>query len=166
MSIAVEIIAGDYSTGQGPFLLITPDIGAHYEQLDRRFIEHPGIDTFQPVIKPAHLQTYKIDLQVDESSAGPEAKVHFTNRIRKRSMRPGTNDKLALPSPLRTTQLTQKLIIFDSVLQENIIPTTNIQCRNSDILVLSCNKQWMSIRMLTIHRARKILKEGRGNIMS
>src|SRR5215467_14112647 len=98
----MEIIASFYSTSQGPFLLITPDIGAHHEQLDRRFFEHPAIDTFQPVIKPTHLQTCEIRLQVDVGSAGSEAKVHFTDRIRKHSMRPGTNEKLALPRLLRT----------------------------------------------------------------
>src|SRR6266849_2991695 len=95
MSIAVEKIACIYSTGQGPFLLITPDIGAHYKQFDWCFIEHARIDIFHPVIKPSHLQTHEINLQVDECSTGPEAKVHFTDRIHKHSMRPGTNHKLA-----------------------------------------------------------------------
>src|SRR5205809_4744162 len=161
----MEIITCFYSTSQGPFLLITPDIGAHHEQLYRRFIEHSRIDTLQPVIKPAHLQTCEINLQVDEGSAGSEAKVHFTDRIRKHSMRPGSNEQLALSRPLRTTLLTQKFIIIDGILQEDIIPTSNIQSRNSDIFVLSRNKQWLSNRILTIHRTRKILKKGRSNIM-
>ena len=161
----MEIITCFYSASQGPFLLITPDIGAHHEQLYRCFTEHPRIDTLQPVIKPAHLQTCEINLQVDVGSAGSEAKVHFTDRIRKHSMRPRSNEKLTLSRLLRTTMLMHKLKIIDGILQENIIPTTNIQCRNNHILVLSCNKEWLSNRMLRIHWTRKILKEGRSDIM-
>src|SRR5207245_4039403 len=102
----MEIIRCFCSPCQGPFLLITPDICAHDEQLYRRFIEHPRIDTFQPVIKPTHLQTCEINLQVDEGSAGPEAKVHFTDRIRKHPMRPGSNEQLALSRFSRTPLLT------------------------------------------------------------
>src|SRR6266571_5995241 len=107
----MEIIACFYSTSQRPFLLITPDICAHDEQLDRRFIKHPRIDTFQPVIKPTHLQTHEINPQVDEGSSGPVAKVHFTDRIIKFPMRPGSNEKLTLSCLLSTTLLAHKLKI-------------------------------------------------------
>src|SRR5947199_10598990 len=81
-------------------------------------------------------------------------------------MRPGSNEQLALSRLLRTTLLTHKLKITDGILQEDIVPTSNIQSRNSDIFVLSRNKQWLSNRMLTVHRTSKILKKGRSNIMS
>src|SRR6266487_1006574 len=162
----MEIITCFYSTSQGPFLLITPDICAHYEQLYRHFIEHPRIDTFQPVIKPTHLQIHEINPQVDVGSTGSEAKVHFTDRIIKFSMRPWSNEKLTLSCFLSTPLLAHKPIIIDGILQENIIPTTNIQCRNNHILVLSCNKEWLSNRMLRIHWTRKILKERLSYIVS
>src|SRR2546429_4850518 len=116
----MEIITCFYSTCQGPFLLITPDICAHDEQLDRRFLEHPRIDSFQPMIKPTHLQIHEIDPQVNEGRARSEAKVHFTDRIRKCSMRPGPNEQLALSCFLSTPMLTHKLKIIDSILQEDI----------------------------------------------
>src|SRR5437763_13707660 len=130
LSVAMQVIAGLDSTGERPFLLVTPDICSHDEELDRGFTHYTKINTFEPVVEPTHLQTDKINLQVNKGGRGSKTKVQVTNRIRYSTMRPGSDQQFALAGLWRTSMLAHDYEILDGIFQVNNVPATSIESGN------------------------------------
>src|SRR5260370_12866921 len=80
-------------------------------------------------------------------------------------MRPWSNKQFALSYLWSTSLLAHSDEVIDSILQEYIIPATDIQAGNSDILMLAYNMHRLYKLMIAVHGPRKTLEEERSNIL-
>src|SRR5713226_2254101 len=165
LAAAMQVVGCIDSARKWPFLLISPDIGTHDEELDGCFFQHTGINAPQPVIEPAHLQAREIDLQINEGRGGGKAEVKLADRICIARMCPWADQEFALASLRRAALLAHDLEIAEGILQEDIVPAADIEGWNSDVFMLANNCQWLYLFVLTIHWPGKILKEERSNVL-
>src|SRR5215472_7299699 len=121
MPIAVEVIARLHGALQRPFMLIAPNVSTHYEQLDRRFIQHPGMITFEPVIEPAKLQTHKVNLQINEGRRRTKTEVDLADRVDDSSMCPRPNQQLALAGLRCAAMFAHDFKASNGILQKDIV---------------------------------------------
>src|SRR5437667_5263763 len=125
VSLTMQIIARLDGTSKRPFVLITPHIRAHHKELDRSLIEHTCIDTLQEGIKPAQLQAYKIDPQINQGRARRKPEIQFADRIGENAVCPWTDEQFALTRLRSAPLLTHNAEILDGILQKDIIPSPN-----------------------------------------
>src|SRR5215470_11614835 len=79
-------------------------------------------------------------------------------------MSPGAYQQFALPGLWCAPLLAHGGEVADSILQENIIPATHVECGHCDILVFTQNRHWLCA--LAAHWCLYSFKEGGSHIES
>ena len=83
---AVQVIGREDGARQRPFVLVTPDVGAHHVDADRRLARLIVALAVEPPLEPAQLFSNKIDPRV-------AAELYLADLCHTRaSVRPGTDD--------------------------------------------------------------------------
>ena len=138
---AMQVVAGFNGSCERPFLLVAPYIRAHDEEFDGGFGKDAGILAFQELVEPAQLQTGDIRLEIDQEGCRGKAKVHFADGIRGTAMNPGADQQFALFGCGGRALLAHDAEVFDGILQEDIVPTADIEGGNFYLLVFAQDGQ-------------------------
>src|SRR5712691_8954091 len=130
----VQVVARVLRARQRPFLLVTPDVGAHDEQLHWCVLAHAVVDALEPVVIPAQLHALKIN----GKRLRHDTKSHITtNAAERQAVLPGTNHQvLVLACFWSLTVAAHAQVVANGAAQEDVIPPTYVQGWDRDLVVL------------------------------
>ena len=84
-TVGPELPRGLHRSGEWPLVLVTPGVGSHHEDLDRRFVHQSGVVVAQPVIEPPQLEVGHRVLAGDRCRRKSQSEIQLTKRNRQRT---------------------------------------------------------------------------------
>src|SRR5688572_14300771 len=115
----MQVPALPVSASQRPLVLVTPGIGAHDEQPQRRLVRHPILGSLEPVVEPAQLQGLQVYL-------GSCAEIHVpaTGRLAE-PVRPWPDNELARSRRGRATVRAQSAEADEGLRSIQVVPAAH-----------------------------------------
>src|SRR5438105_1532585 len=158
-TVGAQIELRRRGASQWPLLLVAPDVGAHHEQSDGWLRQNARVDALEPVIEPAQLQAIQIGLKIDEARLRGEAEVQVADRTAIVGVRPGSDQQLAW-----STLLTHGIKVGDRVRQEDVVPTTDVEARDLNPVVLASDPY--GLESIGVHRVLDTIEQHRHHRLS
>ena len=134
LAATVQVILGLLCPGQGPFLLVPPSIVPHNEYPHGGFFDDPILAAVQPVVEPAQVDS----VYVDGHRVGHYPKVMAAGHAGAAGrVLPGADDQsLATTRGLVSAGFLHAKVVSYRATQEDVVPTTHVQCRDIDLGVM------------------------------
>src|SRR5262249_59077652 len=131
-------------SGQGPLLLVPPDVVSHDEEPHRWLVPDAVVCALEPAVEPAQEHAFEIYSQ----GVRPQAEVVVPGdpRASGASVLPGADEQLlAPPGLLGRALLPHTQVVAQGAAQEDIVPAANVQGRDGDAGVILLDGQVLPV---------------------